>query len=304
LLLLLIAEAEGLASEQPDRAGLTLAELYGPDSTKAEPEQPRTRWRSITRLWHAQLNAKEWNSLLDVIRLGPVPPPDASVGGTAPQLWVTRWKPADHDQPISGRALLPHLPPPDMAALDATIWLESPAGQALREAALLDSPGYQDSCAALLPYRRALGGPGRAARFQLGEWATGMIALLVSSTEEDARAHLYIRLFNQSWRLGPRQARLVLSRLRDDIHRLSPAELADIARQASRYAWTNITAYLDILAHIHTPIQERTARCAARYRRTATGRVTRVRCAETPKPRPPHPTATPSTVHTRQPVDY
>jgi len=96
-----------------------------------------------------------------------------------------------------------------MDVYDAPIWLEDPAGQAFREAALLDSPGYLDSCAALLPYQRALGLDSAATAFQLGDKASGMIALLVDPTEDmPQRARLYRETFRpiERTRTAPVQA--------------------------------------------------------------------------------------------------
>jgi hypothetical protein len=51
---------------------------------------------------------------------------------------------------------------------------------------------------------------------------------------------------------GINATRLLLGRLRDDIHHLAPTKLARIAAAAAPYAWTHITVYLDIIAQVNT----------------------------------------------------
>src|SRR5262249_33436534 len=147
------------------------------------------------------------------------------------------------------------LPQLDIGAAthDAQLWFDDPASQALREAALLGSPGYQDACAALLPYQHALGQSRTAARFPLDNQAADMTRVLSTPAESlhtHQRTPLYLRLFRSD--LGLRHARLALGRLRDDIHRFPPTEATGISVAARAYAWTNITAYLDILTHLHS----------------------------------------------------
>lgn len=255
LLLLLIAEADTKTGEGPQRDGLPLSELYRLGPASAGPHEQRTRFLNMTRLWHAQLTASEWDSLLDVVCLQPTELPDATIATTFPELRITRWRPADHRLPVSARMLLPHAEQGPAPVQDSQIWIDAPVGRALREATLLGSPGYQGACIALLPYLHTLGTSRAARQLQLGDRAADMLALLITPMQDIPAEHLaalYARLLDRPFQLGLRQYRLLLDRLRDDMHRLPQAELTSLTITARHTAWTNITAYLDVLAHLYT----------------------------------------------------
>ena len=251
LLLLLIAQAESRGTEDPERAGLSIAELYGSGTSSAASEEEVTGFHTVTRLWHAQLTANEWDSLLDVIRLRLASPPDTSATGNNAQLKIMRWKQRDYQQPLSGRELLQSSELVGVLAYDYQIWPGDPAGRALREANLLGVSGYRNACTALLPYLYVLGSGGKTPTFQLGHPAADMLALLSPTWEmpPEQRADMYAELLGTN--LGIRHARLLLERLRTDILRVPPADMRTLGLLALDLAWRNITAYLDIVAHIH-----------------------------------------------------
>jgi hypothetical protein len=248
-LVLLIAEAQEELGTDPGRGGVTLTDLYGP--SPAADEQV-TRFHAVTRLWHAQLTTSEWDSLLDAIHLHQPSPSNAGADGSAAELRLTRWCPADLQRPVSGRSLLPDLGRPADPVLDSRIWPGDPAGRAFREAALLGSPGYQSACAALLPYLHTLGPSPRVRPLHLSNWGADMLALLVTSAADmpaGERTSLYIQLLDEPF--GIRPSRLLLDRLHNDMYRLPTRELARLAVVATPVAWANITAYLDIRGHVH-----------------------------------------------------
>lgn len=253
LLLLLIADAESMVTAESDRARLTLAELYGPSPAPYKQREVLGDFYAITRLWHSQLTENEWDSLLNVIHLHWTDPQGTSISDEAEALQIVRWKPDDNKRSLKASELLSTHELIARPAGDIRIWLDDPAGRAFREASLLGTPGYRDTCAMLLPFLRVLGSGSVAPRYQSGQQATALLALLVSPSENLTavqRADIYKFLLSVPLALRP--ARLLLSQLRDDVRRLIPADLTRLAVQASPYAWANIAAYLDTAAHLYS----------------------------------------------------
>jgi hypothetical protein len=252
LILLLIAEAaETSQSSQND--GLALTVLYGGGSpAPAGPGEQLARFHATTRLWHAQLTASEWDGLLDVIRLDTIARTDPATTRAVPEFRISRWRHADRQRLLSGRTLLPSLRAAPDSAPDSWIWFADPAGRALRESAFLGSTGYQGACTALLPYLGVLGINSAVPELQLGDQAADMLAMLLAPGWDmplAQRTNVYLRLADL--RLGLRQARVLLNRLRDDRFLLPSHALARITATMEPLAWVNITAYLDILAQFH-----------------------------------------------------
>jgi hypothetical protein len=250
LVLLLVAHADK-SNGQPEYDGIALAELFEGTPESNGPEEQLRRFYVFSRLWHAQLPASEWDGLLDVIRVDVMAPLESATGrAVSAGFRIVRWTRGDHQHALSARRLLPRSGPHSAAVLDGMIWLDDPAGRALREAALLGSTGYRDACTALLPYLGVLGTSRAAVRFQIGDRAADMLALLMLTSSDmpiDQRTELYRRVARSE--LGLTQARILLSRLRDDCRDFAPShELAPIVDAVRSIAWTNIVAYLDIVS--------------------------------------------------------
>lgn len=246
LLLLLVAEVEAGRTGSPETGGLPITELLDPGTA---PDDVRREWHSVTRLWHAQLTAPEWDSLLRVVRL------EATGVGEAAETWIARWSPQDYDRDLlyEARGLLPYLGDEFFPVPDGAFGLDDPAGVASREATLLGLTGYQHACATLLPYQAGVG-TAAAATLHSGAEAAEMVALLVPRpgvgvTSADDRFEL-CGGFLRSLR-SLRHARLVLEWLKAEAPSLPGGELARLASMARPAAWTNILAYLDILACLH-----------------------------------------------------
>jgi hypothetical protein len=216
---------------------LAVAEAQGPAAGNVQLRD----FRSYSRLWHAQLSVYQWDSLLDVIHvLSPITEQPSDDGG----LRLARWTARELIMPVCEQLFLP----------EPGAWIvpASPAGRAAREAKLLANAGYIVALTTLLPYFRTVSGGFEEGGLQLGFQAAKLLQLLVSPSWElpaAERADLYrslsIRLFTV------RQSRLLLEQLRVDIHRLHARDLAELTVAAVPAAWTHITAYLDVLAHVH-----------------------------------------------------
>ena len=258
LLLVLIADAESVVTAESDRARLTLAELYGLGPASDGQPEALSRFHAVTRLWHSQLTENEWEGLLNVIRLHWTDAQGTSITNEARTPQITRWKPDDQKRSLKADELLYTHQLVGKPIGDIRIWLDDPAGRAFREASLLGTPSYQDTCAMLLPYLRILGSGSVVPRYQSGQQATALLALLVSPTENLTavqRADLYRFLLSVPLVLRP--ARLLLSQLRDDNRRLIPADLARLTQLATPYARTNLAAYLDTVAYLYSAKAQR-----------------------------------------------
>jgi NACHT conflict system protein/AAA domain-containing protein len=167
------------------------------------------------RLWHAVLSGTEWLSLVNVFK------PSARV---EPHVVVQ----------------------PDWMRKRDWIDSDSDFGYALREAALLNIDGYLSLGETIAPYQHALGAYWPPGRSRLGNDAALLLDGLVSPAWDmnaGTRADLYRWLLGSP--LGPKPARMLLSRLRDDMASLYPAVRTDLADTATQYAWANINAFLD-----------------------------------------------------------
>jgi hypothetical protein len=245
LLMLLIGEVQARAIGNAAMALLSGTELNVIGNSPVWSKNPLSKFHAVARLWHSQLMPSEWESLLDVVRVDLLP--EKPLGSRTPA--VGRWTRGDHQVPLSGYDILYAAPRLHLRE-DGLVRLDTLIGQHFREAALLGVAGYQDSCAALLPYISALGKSGNPPLFQTGSTAACMLALLIPTPLDGmSRAELYQDVFTQ--RPGIRPARLLLQRLSHDIRGLPLATLSSIVLLVTPYAWANICAYLDILAGIN-----------------------------------------------------
>ena len=229
LLLLVTAEADGTEPVQ-------FAKLDG------------ETFYSHSGLWCSQLSRYRWLSLLDVIHVHAHAWSPGTGFTNVTSAWFTRWLPVELSGSVRESALFPELlfvdPRPH-------IFLGDRPGQVVREAILLGS-GYHETVRTLLPYLRVIGYRGQGAEFQLGTGASALLTLLISPPwvlPADARATAYGALL-----AGPsslRKSRLLLEQLRVDLPRLRLTDLAVLTVAALPMAWTHITAYLDVLAHLH-----------------------------------------------------
>ena len=210
------------------------------------------RFNTVTRLWYAQLTSSEWDSLIDAIHLRSPSERGGVLAGGSSELRLSRLRSVRQQQPVSGRSLRFLYGPIPNSTPDSWIWFEDPAGKILREAALLGSNGYQEACAALLPYLNMLGASSEATNIQIGDQAADMLALLIDThgmTSGPERADLYQRLFSGS--LGLRPARRLLHELRHDVKRLQPLDAVNIVAAAYPFSWLNTTAFIDIFCYLN-----------------------------------------------------
>jgi len=242
LLLLLIADAEAHATADISRANVRIAELQAVGTAQGTE---LSGFHTFARLWYAHLTTSEWQSLLEVIRpeIGNVPRTHDAQAQLS--LKFGYYRELIHGREILNRSNLFSLIQEDRFGVD------TPAVQAFREATLLGATGYSDACATLLPYLSSLGTSDSAGQFQIGDLAASLLFLLVSEPymATDRRAMLYVNLFTV--RPGTQVARLLLTQLRKDMSDISLTQLAKAALTALPYAWTNITAYLDIVQLIN-----------------------------------------------------
>jgi hypothetical protein len=248
LLTLLVAEAEGRSTRELGRAKVSVTELHASGSTLLAQGQALDNFYAVTRLWHAQLTRSEWDSLLDAVRVHAVRPSDERTPEPIQEYEISLW-PQDN-RTVSGYEIL-HGTNPSALAADSYVPLGTPVGRVFREAALLGAAGYQGACTALLPYIDVLDSNDGAEVLQSGYLAASMLALFIPTPRTVAakRATFYEELFRHGQ--GINATRLLLGRLRDDMHHLGPTKLARIAASAVPYAWTHITVYLDIVAQVN-----------------------------------------------------
>ena len=249
LLILLIAEATSIKSEKLSRAKVPVTELHAISKSSLLPISALANFYKATRLWHAQLTRSEWHSLLEVVRIQPA---QSSAKRTAPQRMkyeLSLGSPEDFDRPISGHQILHggNAPSPN---IDDYVERGSLTERTFREATLLGAIGYQGACTTLLPYLGALGSASAEDIFESTTRLSPILALLIPTTTaaNAQRSALYIEVLEGGQPIHA--ARLVLGRLRDDTPHFAPTELGRIALAATPYAWTHISAYLDIVAQV------------------------------------------------------
>jgi hypothetical protein len=249
LLLLLVTQAEGSSTKELGRSRIPVSELGTLGTTPVLQHRKIDSFRAVTRLWHAQLTPSEWNSLLEVVRVYSTRQKIKESNIQEPGLEIGRWTRTDFRKPISGYEIL-YGHSPDDVFQKGRVRLDSPAGHAFREAALLGNFGYQGVCETLLPYVSALGPLFDADAFQIGKRPSAILALLIPNTyiPKRRRPRIYIDLFKS--RITLPIARLLLSELHNETPFLPPKTLKDIVISATQYAWANINVYLDLTTRV------------------------------------------------------
>jgi hypothetical protein len=210
------------------RSGVPIVEL--------EPAETRLHddtFYAMTRLWHAQLSRSEWESLLAAVELRGVIGSRIEIGlrGEAVTL-------------VSGRQTLLLPSDPHLADTDRLM----PGGWAdysLREAALLGIDDYAAGYETLLPYLALLG---ESPHYRGGAW---LLTLMLTDPWADPGKRLatYKSLLQSE---NVHITRFALGRMRDDAPRMSPAGVLALTVLAAGFPWTNIAAYLDLLARTYT----------------------------------------------------
>jgi hypothetical protein len=249
LLMLLVARAESRKTEESSRAKVSVTELHAAGNGSQGQDPALANFYSVTRLWHAQLTHSEWNSILDVIRLHASQVSGEHAPKRSHEYQIGLWGQDDRGHLVSGHNILHGITTPT-PMVDYYVWQGIPTDRAFREAALLGSTGYQGACTALLPYLGALDTTTGANIFRGDESTAIMLALLIPTQQSlgTRRAAFYEEIFRR--RLGLNSTRLLLNQLRDDVDHLTPSQLGRISLAAASYAWTHITAYLDVIAQI------------------------------------------------------
>jgi hypothetical protein len=187
---------------------------------------------SMTGLWNGQLGPSEFGSLLSTVELrrGEENRVEICLRGEAAPM-------------ISGRGALLLAPDPLLADTDR-LTLGGPVDYAAHEAMLLGNESYAGAYETLLPYLARLGEP--------ESYGTGALLLTLVFTEPSAdpgnRLASYQRLLAEG---NVHVTRFALGRMRDDAPYLSPGGVLVLTVLAAGYPWTNITAYLDLLARTY-----------------------------------------------------
>jgi hypothetical protein len=215
---------------------LTLATMGTDDSlsTKELRTSPDSgSFHAVAGLWQAQLTQREWDSLLTGLDF--VPPASVRLL-SAPQA----------ERLVSASDLLGFPAGTLLGNADRVpsgSWIDT----YIREAALLGLNGYGLPYRTLLPYWSALG-----CRYGTSNEDPQVMTVLLPEpiTTPGVRTKLYKELFAGDFSNNIMQARVLLGRFRDDLPHLAPLDICSITIAAFRYAWTNITAYLDVLARL------------------------------------------------------
>jgi hypothetical protein len=119
------------------------------------------------------------------------------------------------------------------------------ADYSLREAALLGIDDYAAGYETLLPYLALLG---ESPHYRGGAW---LLTLMLTDPWADPGKRLatYKSLLQSE---NVHITRFALGRMRDDAPRMSPAGVLALTVLAAGFPWTNIAAYLDLLARTYT----------------------------------------------------
>jgi hypothetical protein len=249
LLALLIVQATGQNAGGLD-VKISVADLQALGVTSSAKNQMADNFYGVTRLWHAQLTGSEWNSILNVIRIYPNDAVDGADSEQARWFDIGLWRHDDRAEAVSCYGILKGVtrnPPFTDYYVDDS---NSPIGYISREAVLLGSSGYKNSCITLLPLIRSLGLEDGYHVFSNGDLGGSTLTLLLQQEKESRRAALYVDYFES--RRGFSGARMILAQLREDISKLPATDAVKASTAAIPYAWTHIVAYLDIAAYMKT----------------------------------------------------
>ena len=203
LLMLLIAEAEGISTGELSRAKVSGTELHASGSALSTQEWALDNFYAVTRLWHAQLTHSEWDSLLEVVRVHANRPSDEQNSRQVQEYEISLWPQDNRLRMISGYEIL-HGTNHTGRGYRLFVPLGSQVGRAFREAALLGVTGYRGACTALLPYIGAIDSNDGAAVLESGDLAASMLALLIPTPNTiDSRRAAYEELLSHRQGIKP-----------------------------------------------------------------------------------------------------